>query len=208
MWYCWITDLEKNGKVLFFPTKKYLTSNCSKPMKVFTRMKISGPNNCQPTSFLLLDFLIYQNYIPGSRRIFLNWVFVRRTQKFKLHTTSIPIRVLTFAKSSCSDNRIIISYSLSDFQLIWSNCFGFIHSSLPLLPPRGGCQERGVVVGWTRLRCIRLQHRTCTTSQRHFASHDLGAHSFSTERARLSGGTSLCSWFQKKCLLPGEIFFF
>ena len=36
----------------------------------------------------------------------------------------------------------------------------------------------------------------------------LGAHGFSTERARLAGGTSLRSWFQKKCLLPMGILIF
>ena len=38
----------------------------------------------------------------------------------------------------------------------------------------------------------------------------LGAPGFGTERARLAGGTSLPSWFQKKCLLPMRIsiFFF
>ena len=37
-------------------------------------------------------------------------------------------------------------------------------------------------------------------------AYGLGAHGFSTERARLAGGTSLRSWFQKKYLLPGGIF--
>ena len=47
------------------------------------------------------------------------------------------------------------------------------------LPPlRGGCQERGVAVRWTRLRCTRLKHRTCKTSRRHLALHGLGAHGF------------------------------
>ena len=90
-------------------------------------------------------------------------------------------------------------------------------------------QERGVVVRGTRLRCIRLQYRTCKTSRRHFTSHDLGVHSFSTERVRLAagnfasyalgvhsfsterawlaGGTLLRLWFQKSaCYL--WIFFF
>ena len=39
-------------------------------------------------------------------------------------------------------------------------------------------------------------------------AYGLGAHGFSTERARLAGGTSLRSWFQKKCLLPAGIFIF
>ena len=39
-------------------------------------------------------------------------------------------------------------------------------------------------------------------------AYGLGAHGFSTERARLAGGTSLRSWFQKKCLLPVGIFIF
>ena len=56
--------------------------------------------------------------------------------------------------------------------------------------------------------CRRLQHRTCKTSRAHFASHGLGAHGYSTERARLAGGTSLRSWLQKKCLLPGGILIF
>ena len=77
------------------------------------------------------------------------------------------------------------------------------------LPPlRGGCQGRGVVVRCERLRCTRLQHRTCKTRRGHFASHGLSAHGLSTERARLAGGTSLRSWFQKKCLLPSGIFIF
>ena len=60
----------------------------------------------------------------------------------------------------------------------------------------------------TLLRCTRLQYRTCKTSRGHLASHGLGAHGFSTERARLAGGTSLRSWFQKKCLLPAGILIF
>ena len=77
------------------------------------------------------------------------------------------------------------------------------------LPPlRGGCQARGVVVRCERLRCTRLQHRTCKTRRGHFASHGLSAHGLSTERARLAGGTSLRSWFQKKCLLPSGILIF
>ena len=75
-------------------------------------------------------------------------------------------------------------------------------------PLRGGCQAWGVVVRCTLLRCTRLQYRTCKTSRGHLASHGLGAHGFSTERARLAGGTSLRSWFQKKCLLPGGYFNF
>ena len=70
-----------------------------------------------------------------------------------------------------------------------------IHSSSSLPPLRGGCQERGVVVRCERLRCTRLQHRTCKTRRGHFASHGLSAHGLSTERARLAGGTSLRSWF-------------
>ena len=84
-------------------------------------------------------------------------------------------------------------------KLFWS-----LSHSLP--PLRGGCQERGVVVRCERLRCTRLQHRTCKTRRGHFASHGLSAHGLITERARLAGGTSLRSWFQKKYLLPGGIF--
>ena len=58
-------------------------------------------------------------------------------------------------------------------------------------------------LGCKRLRCKRLQHRTCKTSRGHFASHGLGAHGFSTERARLAGGTLLCSFFQSSCYLLG-----
>ena len=77
------------------------------------------------------------------------------------------------------------------------------------LPPlRGGCQERGVAIRWKRLRCTRLQHRTCKTSRGNFASHGLSAHGLSTERARLARGTSPRSWVQKKCLLPGGILIF
>merc|ERR1711951_293084 len=68
--------------------------------------------------------------------------------------------------------------------------------------------ERGVAVRWIRLRCTRLQHRTCKTSRGNFASHGLSAHGLSTERARLAGGTSLRSWVQKKCLLHGVILIF
>ena len=79
---------------------------------------------------------------------------------------------------------------------------------LAIPPLRGGCQERGVVVRCERLRCTRLQHRTCKTRRGHFASYGLSAHGLSTERARLAGGTSLRSWFQKKCLLPAWILIF
>ena len=44
------------------------------------------------------------------------------------------------------------------------------------------------------------------TSWGHFALYGLSAHGLTTERARLAGGTSLRSWFQKKYLLPGGIF--
>ena len=73
--------------------------------------------------------------------------------------------------------------------------FGSLRSSL--LPHRGGCQASGVVVSCTQLRCTRLLHRTCKTSQRHFALHGLGARGFSTEFAKLAAGTLLRSWFQK-----------
>ena len=127
------------------------------------------------------------------------------------------------------------------------------HSSIPInsarvevsLPrrPRAyarGCKGRGVVVRWTRLRCTRLQHRTCKTSrgtslrswslsliircirlrcprlqhrmcktsQVHFTSDGLGTDGFSTERARLAGGTSLRSWFKKKVPATWRDFFF
>ena len=62
------------------------------------------------------------------------------------------------------------------------------HSSSFRPPLRGGCQERGVAVRWKRLRCTRLQHRTCKTSRGNFASHGLSAHGLSTERARLAEG--------------------
>ena len=61
-----------------------------------------------------------------------------------------------------------------------------------------GARALGRDIRWTRFRSTRLQHRTCKASRGHFASHDLCAHGFSTERARLAGGTSLRSWFQKK----------
>ena len=45
------------------------------------------------------------------------------------------------------------------------------------LPPLCGvCQASGVVVRCARLRCTRLQHRTCKTSRVHFASHGISAH--------------------------------
>ena len=56
-----------------------------------------------------------------------SWVFVRRTQKSKLHTTSIPIRVLTRTKSSCSDDRLPLGYLLPDFQQIWRNFLKSLH---------------------------------------------------------------------------------
>ena len=58
------------------------------------------------------------------------------------------------------------------------------------------------------IRCTQLQHRTCKTSRGDFVTHSLCAHGFSTKRARLAVGTSLRSWFQKKCLLPGGILIF
>ena len=72
----------------------------------------------------------------------------------------------------------------------------------------GGCQGRGVVGRDTLLphssasgfKCTRRQDRTCKTSRGYFTSHGLGAHGFSTERARLARGTSLRSWFQEKVL--------
>ena len=94
-------------------------------------------------------------------------------------------------------------------KLFWSLSHSVSQSVSHSLPPlRGGCQERGVVVRCERLRCTRLQHRTCKTRRGHFASHGLSAHGLSTERARLAGGTSLRSWFQKKCLLPAWILIF
>ena len=90
----------------------------------------------------------------------------------------------------------------------FKNLRKLVRPNLCLPPLRGGCQKRGVVVRCERLRCTRLQHRTCKTRRGHFASHGLSAHGLSTERARLAGGTSLRSWFQKKCLLPAGIFIF
>ena len=43
-----------------------------------------------------------------------------------------------------------------------------------------------------------FKKRCLLPSRGYFTSHGLGAHGFSTERARLAGGTSLRSWFQKK----------
>ena len=46
---------------------------------------------------------------------------------------SKPIGVLTRTKSSCSDERLPIGYSLPDFQLIWSNFLNrSLHFSLKL----------------------------------------------------------------------------
>ena len=69
-----------------------------------------------------------------------------------------------------------------------------IARSLRTLPSlRGGCQGRGVVVSCTRRRCTRLWHRTCKTSRSNKKA--------SLRRLAAYRGTSLRSWFQKKCLL-------
>ena len=72
-------------------------------------------------------------------------------------------------------------------------------SLFPLFSPLLDEESRSQVI---RLRCTRLQHRTCKTSRGNFTSYGLGTHGFSTERARLAGDTSPRSWFHKKCLLP------
>ena len=72
-------------------------------------------------------------------------------------------------------------------------------SSLPLAS-LACCQVRGVEFRCTRLRCTRLWHRTCKTSR--------SKKSASLPRFAASRGTSLRSWFQKKCLLPMRILIF
>ena len=106
--------------------------------------------------------------------------------------------------------RLSLSLSAAS-QLLWALCFtrGF----KTRLQHRTCKTSRGVL-RFILLRHTRLQHRTCKTSWGHFASLvrlgalGLCAHGLSTERARLAGGTSLRSWFQKKCLLPVGIFIF
>merc|ERR1711980_64073 len=64
-----------------------------------------------------------------------------------------------------------------------------------------GTERARLVVQIERLRCTRLRHRTCKTSG---ASKTASLRRFPAYR-----GTSLRSWFQKKCLLPmGFSFFF
>ena len=61
---------------------------------------------------------------------------------FKLQTTSIPIRVLTRAKSSRSNDRLLIGYLLRNFQPNRSNFL--VHSPPPPLTRlKGGRHERG-----------------------------------------------------------------
>ena len=68
--------------------------------------------------------------------------------------------------------------------------------------PGFGTERARLVVQVERLRCTRLQHRTCKTSR---SSKKASLRRFAAYR-----GTSLRSWFQKKCLLPMgiSIFFF
>ena len=67
---------------------------------------------------------------------------------------------------------------------------------------------RGDVIRCTRLRCTRLQDRTCETSGGLSALHGLGAHGCSSELLRLAWGTSQRSWFQETRLLPMRILIF
>ena len=71
-----------------------------------------------------------------------------------------------------------------------------------LLPgtPSFSTERARLVVQVKRLRCTRLRHRTCKTSG---SSKIAFLRRFPAYR-----GTSLRSWFQKKCLLPGWILFF
>ena len=85
--------------------------------------------------------------------------------------------------------------------------------SLPPLPPRLSLSLSAAsrllgALRFARALKTRLQHRTCKTSRGYFVSHYLDAYGFSTERARLAGGTSLRSCFQKRCLLPAGILIF
>ena len=70
-----------------------------------------------------------------------------------------------------------------------------VGSSLP--PLRSGCQERGIVVRWTRLSCTRLRHRTCKTSR-------------SSKKASLPGlsGHFASLVGSKKVLLTWGVFYF
>ena len=123
-----------------------------------------------------------------------------------------PEHIICYDKSFCKNDPISLSYEGGNHYKALISCGHHFSGSRPgereLPPLRGGCQERGVVVRCERLRCTRLQHRTCKTRRGHFASHGLSAHGLSTERARLAGGTSLRSWFQQKCLQPGGDFDF
>ena len=127
----------------FFLSQFFLTSNRSKPIRVLTRTKSSSSNDCLPIGYLLRDSHPNRNIYLHSRRIFLNRVFVRRTQNFKLQTSSIPIRVLTFTKSSCSDYYQPISYLFCNFQLNRSNFFA---PPTPALTRQKGGRQGGIGV--------------------------------------------------------------
>ena len=60
-------------------------------------------------------------------------------------------------------------------------------------------QARDVVVSCTRLKCTRLQHRTCKTCRGHFAS-------LVVSKKVPATWWDFRSSFQKNCLLPGGIF--
>ena len=93
-------------------------------------------------------------------------------------------------------------------------CLYSLFPSLPPLPPRLSLSpflpRRGFYGHFALL--VVSKHGFSTERARlargYFVSYYLGAHGFSIERARLAGGTSLRSWFQKKCLLPVGIRFF
>ena len=70
------------------------------------------------------------------------------------------------------------------------------------------CQGRGVVVRWHTPQVHTASAQNVQDQAGHFASHGISAHGLSIERARLAGGTSLRSWFQKRCPLPAGILIF
>ena len=77
---------------------------------------------------------------------------------------------------------------------------GFRGGASQLGAPGFGTERARLVVQVERLRCTRLRHRTCKTSR---SSKRASLRRFAAYR-----GTSLRSWFQKKCLLPMGILIF
>ena len=167
-------------QVGFFSTLRKLAKNFSFSELIMSEISANLKNLFWPQKppILKVEIRFYSDRKCFSQ-IFENWPFF-----FHLNFISIKKKIRTFFDRSGGGS---LTHALS--------------------PLRSGCVARGIIVLCARLRCTRLQHRTCNTSRGHIASHGLSAHGLSTERARLAGGTSLRLWFQKKCLLPVGIFF-